>query len=75
MFPRSGYPGQLNRWCEAETVTYVGDPHIGSGAVDAAREAWQHALDIVDELGHPDAAAVRDTLRALDPLALRAVAH
>ncbi|MEJ3747574.1 BTAD domain-containing putative transcriptional regulator [Actinomycetes bacterium KLBMP 9797] len=53
------------RWREADTLTRLGDAHHAVGAIDAARDAWRRAVAILDELGHPDADAVRTKLRAL----------
>jgi hypothetical protein len=36
------------------------------GHLKTAREAWQQALDILDDLRHPDAEPVRTKLRRLD---------
>ncbi|MET7403305.1 tetratricopeptide repeat protein, partial [Dactylosporangium sp. NPDC005572] len=51
-----------DRYCEAETLTHAGDTQLAAGRTDAAREAWQAALRILDTLGHPDAADVRARL-------------
>ena len=37
-----------------------------AGYLKTAREAWQQALDILDDLRHPDAEPVRTKLRQLD---------
>jgi tetratricopeptide (TPR) repeat protein len=44
---------------EAEALTHLGDIHHDSGDVDAARDAWRQALDILSRLGHPGAEEVR----------------
>ncbi|MFI7593574.1 ATP-binding protein [Micromonospora sp. NPDC049359] len=51
-----------NRLHEAQTLTRLGDTHHTIGDTAAAHEAWQHALAILDELQHPDAAAIRTRL-------------
>ena len=47
---------------EAGTLTSLGDTHHALGDVDAARLAWQGALEILDQLHHPDADRVRTKL-------------
>jgi tetratricopeptide (TPR) repeat protein len=54
-----------DRYQEAETLGNLGDTHLATGEVDAARDAWQQALTILDELSHPDAEQVRAKLAAL----------
>jgi predicted negative regulator of RcsB-dependent stress response len=44
------------------TLTHLGDTWRSSGDHQAARDAWQQALDILDDLGHQDAAEVRASL-------------
>jgi hypothetical protein len=41
----------------------VGDIHATAGDPAAARAVWRQALDILDELGHPDATRVLDKIR------------
>jgi hypothetical protein len=41
----------------------LGDVHHETGSPDAARHAWQRAVDVLDELGHPDADQIRAKLR------------
>ncbi|MFD0199152.1 MULTISPECIES: AfsR/SARP family transcriptional regulator [Saccharothrix] len=48
-----------DRWEEAATLQRLGDTHVLAGDHDAAREVWQAALDILDELGHGNVAALR----------------
>jgi tetratricopeptide (TPR) repeat protein/transcriptional regulator with XRE-family HTH domain len=51
------------RYREAETSRHIGDAHLAHGDPDAAHAAWQHALRILDDLDHPDAATLRSLLR------------
>jgi tetratricopeptide (TPR) repeat protein len=44
------------------TLTNLGDAHHAAGNLDAAHKAWQQALDILDQLHHPDADQVRARL-------------
>jgi tetratricopeptide (TPR) repeat protein len=44
---------------------HIGDAHLALADPDAARLAWQQALEILDELRHPDAEQVRAKLREL----------
>jgi DNA-binding SARP family transcriptional activator/tetratricopeptide (TPR) repeat protein len=54
-----GLGGRLH---EALTLTRVGDTHRAGGSPEAARHSWQAAVEILVELDHPDAAAVREKL-------------
>ena len=57
-----------DRYDEADTLTHLGDTHHAAGDPDAARDAWQQALTILDELDHPDAdARPRQTPPPPDP--------
>jgi tetratricopeptide (TPR) repeat protein len=51
---------------QAGVLTRLGDAHRAVGDQPAAREAWQQALAVLDDLHHPDAAQV---LSRLDDLA------
>jgi tetratricopeptide (TPR) repeat protein/transcriptional regulator with XRE-family HTH domain len=51
---------------KAETLTYAGDAHHASGDVPAARDAWAHALAILEDLHHPEARQVRAKLALLN---------
>jgi len=51
-----------NRQYEANTLIRLGDTRSAGGDIEAAREAWQQALVILDDLEHPDAAQVRAKL-------------
>jgi hypothetical protein len=46
----------------AEMLTHVGDAHQAAGEPHAARDAWQQALVILDDLNDPGAAQVRTRL-------------
>jgi tetratricopeptide (TPR) repeat protein len=52
-----------DRYNQAGTLTRLGDTHEATGDLDAAREAWQRALTLLDGLGHPDAEEIRFRLR------------
>jgi tetratricopeptide (TPR) repeat protein len=47
---------------EAETLTNLGDTRHADGDQQQAQDAWQQALDILDDLHHPDAGHVRAKL-------------
>jgi len=51
-----------DRHDQADTLTRLGDTHLETGDRNAAAEAWRQALDILTELDHPDAEAVRAKL-------------
>ncbi|WP_335986969.1 AfsR/SARP family transcriptional regulator [Glycomyces sp. MUSA5-2] len=46
----------------AAALTSLGETHAAAGQMGEARTAWQRAAVILDELGHPGAAAVRARL-------------
>jgi tetratricopeptide (TPR) repeat protein len=50
------------RFDEADALTHLGDTHQAAGELAQAREAWQQALAILDDLQHPDAGQVRAKL-------------
>ncbi|HET8658646.1 MAG TPA: tetratricopeptide repeat protein [Micromonosporaceae bacterium] len=56
------YRGLGDRFNEATTLSNLGDARVDARDPQAARTAWQQAVDILDELGHPDAGAVRAKL-------------
>jgi NB-ARC domain len=45
--------------------THLGDTYHATNDLDAAREAWQQALTILDQLDHPDAGQIRAKLANL----------
>jgi tetratricopeptide (TPR) repeat protein len=51
-----------HRWFEADTLTYLGDTRHAAGDLPQARQAWQQALAIFEDLQHPDAEKVRAKL-------------
>jgi tetratricopeptide (TPR) repeat protein/transcriptional regulator with XRE-family HTH domain len=57
----SGY-----RFNEAVALNHLGDTREAAGQLVQARQAWQQALDIFDDLEHPDADQVRAKLASAD---------
>jgi len=51
-----------NRYNEADTLASLGDTLHRNGNLEDARDAWKHALYILDELEHPGAGSLRDKL-------------
>jgi tetratricopeptide (TPR) repeat protein len=51
-----------DRYHEAKTLTRLADTYDAVCEPQQARKAWQQALDILDELDHPDAGQVRAKL-------------
>jgi tetratricopeptide (TPR) repeat protein len=51
-----------NRYGEADALAHLGDAHHDNGDHDAAHACWRQALDILTELDHPHADAVRARL-------------
>jgi DNA-binding SARP family transcriptional activator len=54
-----------DQYNEATTLTRLGETHQAGGDQPAAGDAWRYALGILDDLGHPDASAVRARLVGL----------
>ena len=54
-----------DRYYEADTLAHLGQAHHALRGFDAARAAWQQALDILTELQHPDVERVRAELTQL----------
>jgi DNA-binding SARP family transcriptional activator len=52
-----------NRYGEASALHHLGDTLAAMGRCSAARETWQLSYEILDQLGHPDAALVRAKLQ------------
>ena len=50
------------RYWMADTLVHLGDTHAAAGEPDAARDSWERALAIFDEIDHPDAEQVRHKL-------------
>ncbi|MFF9486443.1 hypothetical protein [Streptomyces sp. NPDC014676] len=51
-----------DRYGETEILCHLGDTHLATDDLDAALLAWQHALKIADEIGHPAADDLRGKL-------------
>lgn len=54
-----------SRCDQAILLSHLGDALATAGERRPAGDAWQQALDLLDELHHPDAAIVRAKLRGL----------
>jgi tetratricopeptide (TPR) repeat protein len=54
-----------DRYQEADALGSLGDIHLATGDSGAARDAWQQALAILEDLGHPEADQVRAKLTGL----------
>lgn len=62
------YTALGNRYFLATTYRQLGDAFLLDGSPDQAREAWEQALGILDDLDHPDAGRVREKLnRSVQP--------
>src|SRR6266567_1979047 len=55
-----------DRHGQASALAHLGDARFAAGYLKAAREAWQQALYILDDLRHSDAEPVRTKLQQLD---------
>jgi len=51
-----------DRYEQAATLARLGDTHAAAGDEKAARSRWHQALDLLDELHHPDGDRLRDKL-------------
>jgi tetratricopeptide (TPR) repeat protein len=59
--------GEFGDRCgQAWALAHLGDARFAVGYLKTAREAWQQALAILDDLRHPDAEPVRTKLQQLD---------
>jgi tetratricopeptide (TPR) repeat protein/transcriptional regulator with XRE-family HTH domain len=56
-----------DRFNEADVLTHLGDFQLAAGEPARAREAWQLALVILNDLRHPDAREVRSRLAIAHP--------
>ena len=54
-----------DRWGEATTLAHLGDAHCATGDLLAAQDTWRYSVEILDQLGHPDADQIRAKLRDL----------
>ncbi|WP_232521579.1 AfsR/SARP family transcriptional regulator [Micromonospora phaseoli] len=59
------YSEATDRYHESLVLNHMGDTHRAAGDVTAAGDFWREALRILDELGHAEAADVRDKLTGL----------
>ena len=55
-----------DRYSEAEILIHVGDARHAAGELPQARQAWQQALAIYDDIEHPDAEKVRAKLASTE---------
>jgi hypothetical protein len=53
------------RFEEADTLTRLGYTHHAAGDHDDARNTWEQAQTILEDLQHPDAENVRRKLKSL----------
>jgi tetratricopeptide (TPR) repeat protein/transcriptional regulator with XRE-family HTH domain len=59
-----------SRFNLAMALAHLGDTHVSTGEVGAARRVWAEALTILADLHHPEAFEVRAKLESLEPVAL-----
>ena len=64
---RSAYRELGDHYNEGDTIARLGDTHHAAGNPQDARDAWQQALTILNDLDHPNADIVRTKLAGLDP--------
>jgi DNA-binding SARP family transcriptional activator/tetratricopeptide (TPR) repeat protein len=57
---------------EAEHLANLGDAHRASGNLHAARDAWQQALTVLEQIDHPDIDLLRTKLTSLGSTTSRA---
>ncbi|MEU8256961.1 BTAD domain-containing putative transcriptional regulator [Micromonospora inaquosa] len=55
-----------NRYAEADSQHHLGNTLMTMGDFAGAKECWQQAVVILDELNHPDAETVRERLTGLE---------
>ncbi|NIH84486.1 AfsR/SARP family transcriptional regulator [Amycolatopsis granulosa] len=61
------YRRQGSRYYESRSLNHLGDAHQARGDVAAARGAWRAALELLEELGSPDAGQIRAKLERVLP--------
>lgn len=54
-----------DRYKTAETLDRLAETHRSTGSTDTARQTWQKAIAILNELGHPKADEIQDKLSTL----------
>ncbi|HEX9109190.1 MAG TPA: tetratricopeptide repeat protein, partial [Longimicrobiales bacterium] len=59
-----------SRFNLAMALAHLGDTHVSTGDLRAARLVWAEALTILADLHHPEAFEVRARLESLNPVAL-----
>jgi DNA-binding SARP family transcriptional activator/tetratricopeptide (TPR) repeat protein len=59
------YADAGDRYFRALTLIHLGETHQANGHHEATRDHWQQALATLDDLRHPDAAAIRAKLHDL----------
>jgi tetratricopeptide (TPR) repeat protein/transcriptional regulator with XRE-family HTH domain len=59
-----------SRFNLAMALAHLGDTHVSTGDLAAARHVWAEALTILADLHHPEAFEVRAKLESLEPVAL-----
>ncbi|HEX9999405.1 MAG TPA: tetratricopeptide repeat protein [Actinoplanes sp.] len=59
------YGEATDRYHESLVLNHMGDTHRAAGDVTAAGKSWREALRILHDLGHAEAADVRDKLTGL----------
>ncbi|SDD68967.1 DNA-binding transcriptional activator of the SARP family [Glycomyces harbinensis] len=70
----TGFADLGDRYNEADSYVVLGEMHLESGDSGRARDCYEHALSILTELEHPEAAAVAERVERLAG-SLRARAH
>jgi DNA-binding SARP family transcriptional activator len=60
------YRASSDRYLEAETLIHIGDTEQVAGRPGEAILVWRQALEILEEIGHPDAGQVLDRMRLVD---------
>jgi hypothetical protein len=60
-----------DRYEEAETLIHLGDTRHAAGELALARDTWQQALAIFEDIQHPDAGQVRAKLASTNDRASR----
>ncbi|AEY85425.1 regulator [Streptomyces hygroscopicus subsp. jinggangensis 5008] len=58
------YRAIKDRYLEADTLVHIGDTHSAAGRSTRAAAAWRTGLEILEEIGHPDAVPVRAKLKS-----------
>jgi hypothetical protein len=66
------WKAHMDRYYESKALTGLGNARLDAGDLASARQAWQGALAILEDLGHSDAGQLRVRIAGATAAATRA---